>query len=57
MIIDQYDLNVSSGDLYRSVGLNLKFKNHDALDDTKSIFETLKFLHLNKKIDLSYVFK
>jgi len=57
LIIDKYDLNVSSGNLHRSVGLNLKFKNHDALDDTKSIFETLKFLHHNKKIDLSYVLK
>jgi len=57
LIIDKYDLNVSSGNLHRSVGLNLEFKNHDALDDTKSIFETLKFLHHNKKIDLSYVLK
>ena len=57
MTIDQYNLNVSSGNLYRSVGLNLEFNNHDALDDTKSIFETLKFLHLHKKIDLNYVLK
>ena len=55
--IGKYDLTVSSGTLHQSVGLNLKLRNHDALDDSKSIFETLRSLHKQGKLDLGSVFR